>query len=147
MASSVSFLSKSEEQQIVKAIQEAEKNTSGEIRIHIEKTSEKPPLERAKEVFYLLKMDETELKNGILIYIAYEDKQVAILGDRGIHEVTGDDFWNAEKDLLIHYFKSQKYVEGIAEVVGQIGAKLKAFFPYNLDDKNELSDEISNGDV
>lgn len=147
MSQAESFLSKSDEQKVVQAIQEAEKNTSGEIRVHIEKTNIKPPLERAKEVFYLLKMHETELKNGILIYIAYEDKQIAILGDKGIHEVTGDDFWNMETELLIQYFKLKEYVDGISVVVRQIGDKLKEFFPYTKDDKNELTDEISNGNV
>ncbi|MDP2087926.1 MAG: TPM domain-containing protein [Flavobacteriaceae bacterium] len=139
------ILSESEEQQIVEAIRNAEKNTSGEIRVHIEKLNEKPTIERAQEVFYWLNMQETEFQNGILIYIAYETRKVAIIGDKGIHSFVGDDFWNAENDLLIHYFKQEKYADGIAVVVEHIGAKLKEFFPYNKDDKNELSDEISNG--
>jgi uncharacterized membrane protein len=147
MLDSVNFFSALEEQQIVAAIQLAEKNTSGEIRIHVEKTSKTPPFERAKEVFELLKMHETELKNGILIYIAHESKQVAIIGDKGIHEFTGDDFWNSELETLLHFFKNGKYVEGLSIVVNEIGIKLKTFFPFDKDDKNELSDEISNGHV
>lgn len=140
-----SFLNEFDEQQIVEAIRSAEKNTSGEIRVHIEKSNEKPPIERAQEIFYLLKMQETEFQNGILIYVAYEIRKVAIIGDKGIHTIVGDDFWNAEKDLLIHYFKEEKYADGIAVVVEHIGAKLKEFFPYQTDDKDELSNEISNG--
>jgi uncharacterized membrane protein len=140
-----SILSLKEEQQIVDAIKNAEKNTSGEIRVHIEKSNEKPPIERAQEVFYLLNMQETKFHNGILIYIAYESRKVAIVGDKGIHQFTGNDFWNAEKDLLIHYFKKEKYADGISVVVKQMGEKLKEFFPYDADDKDELSNEISNG--
>lgn len=140
-----SILSLIEEQQIVNAIKNAEKNTSGEIRVHIEKSNEKPPIERAQEVFYLLNMQETKFQNGILIYIAYKSRKVAIIGDKGIHQFTGNDFWNAEKDLLIHYFKNEKYADGISVVIEQIGEKLKEFFPYNDDDKDELSNEISNG--
>lgn len=139
-----SFLNEFDEQQIVEAIRSAEKNTSGEIRIHIEKSNEKPPIERAQEVFNLLKMQETEFQNGILIYVAYEIRKVAIIGDKGIHMIVGDEFWNAEKDLLIHFFKEEKYADGISVVVEQIGAKLKAFFPYQTDDKDELTNEISN---
>ncbi|MDP3352594.1 MAG: TPM domain-containing protein [Flavobacteriaceae bacterium] len=139
-----SILSSKEEQQIVNAIKDAEKNTSGEIRVHIEKSNEKPPIERAQEVFYLLNMQETKFQNGILIYIAYETRKVAIIGDKGIHQHTGNDFWNAEKDLLIHYFKKEKYADGISVVVKQMGEKLKEFFPYDADDKDELSNEISN---
>lgn len=139
-----SILSQKEEEQIVEAIKNAEKNTSGEIRVHIEKSNEKPSLERAQEVFYLLNMQETKFQNGILIYIAYESRQVAIIGDKGIHQHTGNDFWNAEKDLLIQYFKEEKYADGISIVVEQIGEKLKEFFSYNSDDKDELSNEISN---
>lgn len=140
-----SILSPKEEQQIVDAIKNAEKNTSGEIRVHIEKSNEKPPFERAKEVFYLLNMQETKFQNGILIYIAYESRKVAIVGDKGIHQHTGDNFWNVEIELLIHYFKEEKYADGISIVIEQMGKKLKEFFPYNLDDKDELTNEISNG--
>ena len=140
-----SFLNEFDEQQIVEAIRNAEQNTSGEIRVHIEKWNEKPPLERAQEVFYLLNMQQTSLQNGILIYIASESKKMAIIGDKGIHAFVGDDFWNAEKNLLIQYFKQEKYADGIAVVVEHVGTKLKEFFPFQTDDKDELTNEISNG--
>lgn len=132
-----------EEQQIIDAIRSAEKNTSGEIRVHLEKTNEKPPIERAQEVFYELNMQETNHKNGILIYVAYETRTVAIIGDSGIHSCVGDDFWKDEISLMISFFKQERLAEGIAEAVKQVGAKLIEFFPYHTDDKNELSDEIS----
>ncbi|MDO9261752.1 MAG: TPM domain-containing protein [Flavobacteriaceae bacterium] len=139
------FLSEIDEQQIVEAIRQAEKNTSGEIRVHLEKSHEKPPLERAQEVFCLLNMQQTALQNGILIYIAFESKKMAIIGDKGIHAFVGDDFWSAEKDLLIQFFKQEKYADGIAVVIAHIGTKLKKFFPYQTDDRDELTNEISNG--
>lgn len=137
------FLTETDEQKIIEAIRKAENKTSGEIRVHIEKQNDDQPLERARAVFNSLSMHETELQNGILIYIAYETKKVAIIGDKGIHNLVGDEFWNAEKDILIHYFKQEQYVDGICIVIEHIGTKLKAFFPYNTDDKDELSNEIS----
>lgn len=139
------ILSEVDEQLVVDAIRRAEKNTSGEIRVHIEKKTEIPPMERALEVFYFLNMQETEQKNGVLIYVAYESKKVAIIGDKGIHEVTGEDFWDSEKEQLIHHFKQEKYCDGIVKTIEQIGGKLKQYFPYRSDDTNELTDEISKG--
>lgn len=139
------ILSEVDEQIVVDAIRRAEKNTSGEIRVHIEKKTEIPPMERALEVFYFLNMQETEQKNGVLIYVAYESKKVAIIGDKGIHAVTGNDFWDAEKEQLIHHFKQEKYCDGIVKAIEQIGGKLKQYFPYRSDDTNELTDEISKG--
>ncbi len=139
------ILSEADEQRIVDAIKKAEKNTSGEIRVHIEKNVEIPPIERALEVFYFLNMHQTEQQNGVLIYVAYASKKVAVIGDKGIHKVTGDDFWDAEKELLIQFFKQAKYAEGIVKAIEQIGDKLKKHFPYNTGDTNELTDEISRG--
>ena len=138
MSTKESIISEFDEQQIVEAIRNAEKNTSGEIRVHIEKSNEKPPIERAQDVFYMLNMHQTTLQNGILIYIASESRKVAIIGDKGIHAFVGDDFWNTEKNILIQYFKQEKYADGIAVVVEHIGAKLKAFFPFQNDDKNSV---------
>ena len=88
------FLTKEEEQEIVEAIRMAEKNTSGEIRVHLEKTTPMDAYDRAMEVFHELKMDETELQNGVLIYLAVEDRRFVICGDKGINDVVQDDFWN-----------------------------------------------------
>ena len=139
------FLSASEEQQLIEAIQTAEKNTSGELRIHIEKTVNKPPLERALEVFKFLKMDQTEQRNGVLIYVAVDSRKLAILGDEGINNKVSENFWNEEKELIISHFKEGNFVKGLELAILEVGEKLKTFFPYQSDDKNELSDEISKG--
>lgn len=138
-------LSKQEEEAIVLAIKNAEKNTSGEIRVHIESTSEKDALDRAKDVFNELKMNETEAQNGVLFYLAVQDHNFAIIGDKGIDEVVPNDFWNSTKDLVITEFKKGDFAEGLIKGIQEAGSKLKEFFPYQTDDVNELSDEISKG--
>lgn len=139
------FLSKGEEQEIVAAIQTAETNTSGEIRIHIEATSEKKPLARALEVFEMLKMHQTEQRNGVLLYIAVNDHQFAICGDDGIDQVVADDFWDCTRDLIGSHFKKGQFKEGIVSGILHAGEQLKQFFPWQSDDANELSNEISKG--
>lgn len=139
------FLTAEQEQEIVQTIKIAEKNTSGEIRVHIEKSTEKPPMDRALEVFYLLKMNETELRNGILIYIAVESKKFAILGDKGINDNVPANFWDKEKEVILSYFLKNEYALGLIKVILKVGEKLKEFFPFQSSDTNELSDEISKG--
>lgn len=137
------FLSSSDEIAVVEAINEAEKNTSGEIRIHIENHSEKPPLDRAKEVFFELKMNETQARNGVLFYIGVADHSFAILGDEGIDKVVEADFWDCTKNVVIENFKAGKFREGLVEGIKNAGEKLKVHFPFNSGDENELSNEIS----
>ena len=137
------FLTQIEEAQIIDAIRIAEKNTSGEIRVHLEKTSDKNPLERAKEVFYFLKMDKTKNHNGVLFYVAVDDKKFSVLGDEGIDNVVSKDFWESIKDAVIKQFSQKKYADGLKEGILETGKKLKEYFPYNLDDKDELPNEIS----
>jgi uncharacterized membrane protein len=138
------FLSKEQEESIVESIKEAEKETSGEIRVHIEKKCKADsPLDRAKEVFAELKMHETELRNGVIVYVAWKDHKVAIWGDEGIHEKVGQKFWDEELELILSYFKKEDYETGLSEVILQIGQKLKENFPYQKDDVDELSNEIS----
>jgi uncharacterized membrane protein len=139
------FLTQTQEQQIIDAIRAAEKNTSGEIRVHLEKNSEKDPLERAKEVFYFLKMDKTINKNGVLFYVAVDDKKFSILGDEGINNLVPEDFWNSIKDAVIHHFSIGSYADGLKEGILATGQKLKEFFPFKTDDDDELSNEISLG--
>lgn len=139
------FLTAEQEAKLVLAIQEAEKNTSGEIRVHIEKETQKPPMERALEVFELLQMHKTELRNAVLFYIAVESKKFAILGDEGINKVVSNDFWNNEKELMLNYFSQGQFEKGIELAIVEVGNKLKAFFPYQKSDSNELTDEISKG--
>jgi uncharacterized membrane protein len=139
------FFTQTEQQDIVEAIKVAELNTSGEIRVHIEARCKGDAYKRAKEVFEHLGMHATELKNGVLFYLAYQDKKFAILGDKGIHEKVSQQFWDEEKVLLLTYFKQQKYAEGLCLAIEQAGEKLKHHFPYKSNDTNELSNEISFG--
>jgi uncharacterized membrane protein len=139
------FLTKEEEQAIVEAIRTAEKETSGEIRIHIEKSTSKAHFDRALEVFHLLKMDETELKNGVLIYVAVKDKQFVICGDKGINDVVPTDFWDCTKDTMAAQFKSGNFKQGLVDGILSAGEQLQKYFPYQKGDTNELSNEISKG--
>ncbi|MCW1147345.1 TPM domain-containing protein [Flavobacterium lacisediminis] len=143
MSKTEDFLSKAEEQEIVLAIVEAEKNTSGEIRVHIEEHTEKSPLDRAQEVFFELKMDETQDRNGVLFYICVSDKKFAIIGDKGINEAVESDFWDCTKDTVIANFKEGNFKKGLVEGILRAGERLKKYFPYQSDDTNELSNEIS----
>ena len=137
------FFTKEEQQKIVAAIKEAELNTSGEIRVHIENHCKEEALERAAEVFYDLKMDRTAARNGILFYLAVKDRKFAIIGDEGINKEVEHDFWNDIKDEMISNFKENKFAEGLIAGILKCGKKLKEYFPHQSDDVNELSDEIS----
>lgn len=129
------------------AIQEAETNTSGEIRVHIESNCEGDVLDRATEVFAELNMHHTKLRNGVLFYVALEDHQFAVLGDAGINAIVPDHFWEDITAEVIKHFKQKKYAAGLAKGVLMAGEQLKAHFPYNeRGDINELSDDISFGD-
>lgn len=143
MSKTEDFLTKQDEQEIVLSIVEAEKNTSGEIRVHIEEHSEKSPLDRAQEVFFELKMNETQDRNGVLFYICVSDKKFAIIGDKGINDVVESDFWDCTKDTVIANFKEGNFKKGLVEGILKAGQRLKHYFPYQSDDTNELSNEIS----
>jgi uncharacterized membrane protein len=145
MAKTEAFLSKEDEQEIVQAIVSAEKNTSGEIRVHIEERSEKAPLDRAQEVFLELHMNETKDRNGVLFYVCVADKKFAIIGDEGIDKVVESDFWDCTKDIVISNFKESNFKNGLVEGILRAGERLKKYFPYQSDDMNELSNEISKG--
>lgn len=131
--------------QITNAIRVAETNTSGEIRVHIENHCKGDVLDRAAYVFEKLEMHKTELRNGVLFYLAVKDHKFAILGDGGINAKVEADFWNSTKDLVIEKLKEGMYAEGLAQGIIKAGEKLKEHFPYQKDDVNELSDEISFG--
>ncbi|MFH6944091.1 TPM domain-containing protein [Flavobacterium sp. FlaQc-50] len=139
------FLSKKEEQEIVKAIGMAENNTSGEIRVHIEQTTSKVHFDRALEVFHELKMDETQLKNGVLFYFAVADKNFVICGDKGINDLVSSDFWDSTRNIMVTQFKSGNFKQGIVDGILSAGEQLKKYFPRLADDTNELSNEISKG--
>lgn len=131
---------------VVNAIKQAELNTSGEIRVHIESKSKESVLDRAADVFAMLKMHLTEQRNGVLFYLATGDKQFAILGDAGINEKVPNDFWETIKDMMQQHFKNGEFALGLAKGIEMAGEKLKEFFPYQSDDVNELPDEISFGE-
>jgi uncharacterized membrane protein len=139
----VRFISETEEAEIVAAIRQAEQNTSGEIRIFMESNCRMvDPVDRAAELFYTLKMDETAAKNAVLVYIAFKDKQLALFADEGIYNKVGGEYWNtAVKDMLT-YFKVDDFITGICKVVKKIGQTLQTEFPFQKDDKNELPDQI-----
>ena len=139
------FLTTEEEQEIVEAIRIAEQSTSGEIRVHIEKTTKGKPFDRAMVVFHYLKMDNTKEQNGVLIYVAVEDKTFVIYGDKGINDVVKHTFWDSTKDLIQSHFKSGNFKTGIIQGVLKAGEQLETYFPWKHGDIDELSNEISKG--
>jgi uncharacterized membrane protein len=132
-----------EQQRIQKAVAEAEKNTSGEIRVCVEKTCSDEVLDRAARYFGQLEMHKTKLRNGVLIYLATVDRKFAIIGDAGINKVVPDDFWDNTKEDMLNHFKYGNLVDGIVTGVAKAGEQLKKYFPYLLDDNNELPDDIA----
>ena len=140
------FLTGPQKESIQAAIAEAELSTSGEIRVHIDNKCKEEPVKKAIQVFEKLKMHETELRNGVLIYLSVKDKKLAIVGDQGIDAAVNDDFWDQIKNNLLENFKKGLYAEGLVEGIHASGEQLKAHFPYQEDDVNELSNEISFGE-
>jgi uncharacterized membrane protein len=140
------LFSQTEQQSVVDAIRAAELATSGEVRVHIEKRCvESDVLERAKQVFVQLGMHRTELKNGVLFYLAVEDHKFAVLGDRGINERVPDGFWNDVRDLMRSHFIKKEFAAGLSKGIELAGQQLKTYFPRQDNDMNELSDDISFG--
>jgi len=137
------FFTEAENQQIVQAIREAERMTSGEIRVFVEhRCSFVDAMDRAFEVFTKLQMHRTKYRNGVLVYVAIRDRQFAILGDEGINLKTGAHFWNAQAAVMRSHFSANRFVEGISECTRSIGEVLQQYFPYESDDENELPDDI-----
>ena len=138
------FLTADEETAIIEAIRNAEKQTSGEIRVHIE-AHVADAWSRAQEVFHALKMDNTKQENGVLFYVAVEDRKFCIMGDRGIDRAVGRDFWQEVRSLMEFRFRESKFSTGIIEGIQLTGEKLAAYFPWETGDINELTNEISRG--
>jgi len=138
------FFSASDKEQIVEAIRMAEKETSGEIRIFVEsKNAFVDPIDRAAEIFFKLKMQDTEHRNAVLLYVAMKDKQLALFADEGIYKMAGAEYWNNAVQKMIAQFTKDNISNGIEQCVKQIGETLREKFPYSAaDDKNELPDEI-----
>lgn len=138
------FLTPEEEKRIIEAIRTAEKNTSGEIRVHLENKKKHPPtIDYVWKVFKKLGMTNTKNRNGVLFYVDVNHKVFTIIGDEGINKKVPDNFWEEIKTIVINAFKNKKYTEGLIVGILKTGEKLKKFFPYHKDDVNELSDEIS----
>jgi len=137
------FFKPEEEERIIAAIKAAERDTSGEIRVHLEANCKGAVMEEAQKVFRRLGMHKTEARNGVLIMLAPERKEFAILGDEGINKVVPENFWQEERDLMQEHFRHGAFADGICLAVGQVGEKLKAYFPYQQGDTNELPDDIS----
>lgn len=139
------FFSEDQKQSIQQAIANAELNTSGEIRVHIDDKCKEDVLDQAANLFHQLKMDATELRNGVLFYLAVDDHKFAILGDKGINEKVPADFWNTIKEEMLALFKQQQFTEGLCKGIEMAGQKLKAHFPLQSNDTNELSNDVSFG--
>jgi len=138
-----SFFSEEAKSLIVDEVKKAEKETSGEIRVHIENRCKGDVMDCAAYIFKKLEMHKTELRNGVLFYLAVKDHKFAILGDAGINAAVPDNFWDDVKETMLRDFKQERFAEGLMEGVQMAGEKLKEFFPYQTDDINELSDDIS----
>lgn len=137
------FLSAEDEEEIVEAIRIAEGKTSGEIRVHIEQKCDSDVYEHALDVFHFLKMDNTAQRNGVLIYVAVDNKSFVICGDQGINNIVGADFWNSTRDKISTQFKSGKFKQGIIEGVIETGKSLSKHFPWHHHDNDELDNTIS----
>lgn len=137
------FFSEAQQQEVVAAIAAAEMNTSGEIRLHLVDACKKDPKEEAIAVFEKLGMTSTERRNGVLIFLAVQDKKFAIVGDKGIDEVVPADFWDSIRDEILLHFKQGDYLTGLKQGIAHVGEKLKVHFPFWDNDQNELSNDIS----
>ena len=139
------FFTEQQKLSIQQAIANAELNTSGEIRVHIDDKCKEDVLDKAANIFQHLKMDATELRNGVLFYLAVEDHKFAIIGDKGINEKVPSDFWNHIKETMLSHFKQKQFTEGLCKGIEMAGEKLKAHFPLQNNDTNELSNDVSFG--
>jgi len=137
------FFSAEEQAAIIDSIHKAEKHTSGEIRMHIENQCAYELLDRAADVFASLGMHKTELKNGVLFYLSIKDRRFAIIGDAGIDAKVPAGFWDSIKELVLEHFKKNEHAIGLCKGIEKAGLKLSEHFPYDKEDVNELSNEIS----
>jgi uncharacterized membrane protein len=137
------LLTEAEKQRLVQAIRAAERLTSGEIRLYVESHCKfVNPIDRAEIIFLQLGMDKTKRSNGVLLYIALKDRQYAIVGDKGIHEKVGDEFWQQQSRLLLSHFAGQRIVDGIEACIKEIGKSLCQHFPFEAGDEDELPNDI-----
>lgn len=139
------FFTDEQRDDLRQAILNAELDTSGEIRVHIEDTCSGDVLDRAAHVFRKLDMHKTEKRNGVLFYLALQNRKFAVIGDKGINAAVGDNFWDDIKEILLNNFREGMFTEGLVEGILKVGSKLKNHFPHQADDVNELPDDISFG--
>jgi len=139
----MALFTEEEQHRIRIAIEDAEKHTSGQIRVCIEKTCSDNVLDRAAKYFHKLEMHKTKHRNGVLVYVATVDRKFAIIGDAGINKVVPADFWDSTKEDMLEHFKMGDLVEGIVTGLKITGDHLQKYFPHNTDDTNELSDDIA----
>jgi uncharacterized membrane protein len=139
------FFTAQEQEEIKEAIMSAELDTSGEIRVHIENSCSGDVLDRAAFLFKQLGMNKTELRNGVLIYLAVKNRRFAIIGDKGIHAVVPDNFWDDIKARMMDHFRENRFTEGLTQAIASAGIHLRKHFPRSKNDVNELQDEISFG--
>jgi uncharacterized membrane protein len=137
------FFTDIQQRDIQLAIENAELNTSGEIRVHLTKNCKQDVLKKSKQVFEKLKMHQTELRNGVLIFLAVEDRKFAIIGDKGINDLVEANFWDSIRNQMIEEFKKEQFTVGLCQGIEMIGKKLKTNFPHQKDDTNELTNDIS----
>jgi uncharacterized membrane protein len=140
------FFTKEQREDIRQAVLNAELDTSGEIRVHIETSCKGDVLDRAAFIFDKMGMQKTDKRNGVLFYLAVKNRRFAVIGDIGINAVVPEDFWDDLKNLLLNHFREERFTEGLIEGIDLVGEKLKKNFPYQSGDVNELSDDISFGE-
>ncbi len=139
------FFTEEEQEEIRQAIQNAEMDTSGEIRVHVENKCKGDVLDRAAYIFKKLGMHNTHLRNGVLIYLALHNRKFAIIGDAGIHQKVPENFWDDIKQTMLGYFLRKEFCDGLCYAITAAGEQLKKYFPYQVGDINELPDDISFG--
>ena len=140
-----SLLRAEDHERIVEAIADAEKKTSGQIRVHLHHRSVRDPIEAGKKVFEKLGMTATAEKNGVLIFVAPRSKNFAILGDSGIHEKCGEGFWREAAAAMADHFGRGDFAGGIVATVSTIGDALAAHFPRKAAGADELPNEVDEG--
>ncbi len=137
------FFTDLQQKSIQLAIENAELNTSGEIRVHLDSKCKGDPIKTAIRIFEKLKMHQTELRNGVLFYLAVEDKKFAIIGDKGINDAVPTDFWDTIRNTMTHEFKKEEFTVGLCQGIEMAGNKLKTHFPHQSNDINELTNDLS----
>lgn len=141
----IKFFQPEQEEQIIESIQQAEKNTSGEIRVHLHEAIDRGLMKDAREAFRKMGMHRTKARNGVLIFIVPTERQFAIIGDQGIDRAVPEGFWDGIKDRMQAHFRQGDFVRGVCTGIEEAGQQLKKYFPYQSDDENELPDDISYG--